>query len=332
MVEIKFPNNVKYILKELNKNGYQAYVVGGAIRDSMLGRNPKDWDIATNAIPDVVEDIFENTIPTGKQYGTISINLNGDIFEVTTYRLETDYDGRRPNVVKFSNSLLDDLKRRDFTINAMAVGMNGVIIDPFNGKKHLKLGLINCVGNAHERIKEDKLRALRAIRFASRYGFTISEDIIDEIVLVDVKQLSSERIRDEFNKIIMSSSPSLWIKFLFEVGLIAKIFPKKGRIIFDINSHKSRWGGLDKIGGVLTSRLAVFFGDIYYSVEGVVETMRSLKYSNKEILNVSNILNHYDSPLNTTKDIKHFIVGVGEENLESVYCSKKQYCYKRTAL
>ena len=319
MTDIKFPSKVIHILEKLNKNGYQAYVVGGAIRDSLLMRNPKDWDIATNAIPDVVENMFNKTIPTGKQYGTISINLDGDIFEVTTYRLETDYDGRRPNVVEFSTNFMDDLKRRDFTINAMAMGMDGVLIDPFNGKEHLELGLIECVGNAHDRIEEDKLRALRAVRFASRYDFTISEDILEEIILVDIKQLSSERIRDEFNKIIMSEFPYRWIKFLLEIGLFTKIFPNKNRATVRMDSNNSTWKGLSKINGGLTGRLAVFFGDVYYCTDDIATIMKSLKYSNNEIADVVRILDHCNDVLDTHSDFKNFIVNVGEENLDKVF-------------
>lgn len=217
------------ILNKLVLSGFEAYFVGGCVRDTLLGRVPKDIDIATNALPDQVEALFEKTIPTGKDYGTITVLEEGEAFEVTTFRLESDYDGRRPKTVAFAKELKEDLQRRDFTINAMAMSPEGKIMDYFNGTEDLKNGILRFVGNPLERIREDKIRILRYVRFMCEYNlkepFT-NEAELEAIKDVDISNLSAERIREEFNKILLSSFPKEGLLKLDELGLLAQIFPE----------------------------------------------------------------------------------------------------------
>lgn len=206
---INLPNNVRYILNRLVTNDYSASVVGGAVRDSIMGRPVHDWDITTSAKPEEVMDIFKDfeIVPTGLQHGTVTIMINGEGYEVTTYRHDGDYsDGRRPDSVSFTNNIVEDLKRRDFTVNAIAYNPWHGFIDPFNGKKDIENEVIRCVGNPYDRFKEDGLRIMRAIRFASQLGFVIEEDT--SYAIHDCKHMldniSKERIQGELVKILSS--------------------------------------------------------------------------------------------------------------------------------
>ncbi len=214
------------ILQTLNAAGYEAYYVGGCVRDICLNKVPKDYDITTNALPDTVEALFENTIPTGKAYGTITVMIEAEAFEVTTYRLESDYDGRRPRAVAFAQTLVEDLSRRDFTMNAMAMDLSGHIQDPFNGQGDLKSGVLRFVGDPLERIREDKIRILRYIRFLCQYNLKPFDEKLLKSDVLDLGQLSAERIREEFNKILLSDCPEVGIKMLEEMGVLKQFFPE----------------------------------------------------------------------------------------------------------
>lgn len=214
----------KTIIRKLNKEGFRAYPVGGCVRDYLLKREVSDIDITTDACPDEIEFVFKDfkTIDIGKRFGTIVVVVNDEPFEVTTFREDGQYEnGRRPNNVIFTDSLINDLKRRDFTINAMAFD-NGEIIDPFDGQKDLNNGIIRAVGNPFDRIDEDVLRILRAIRFASRYDFEI-ESTLKEAMKENTHRLqliSVERIREEIFKIIMADEPVKWLKLMESLGIL----------------------------------------------------------------------------------------------------------------
>ena len=166
-MEIQIPEKVDFILNLLHENEYEAYAVGGCVRDAMLGREPQDWDITTSAQPEQVKALFERTIDTGIQHGTVTVMLGKEGFEVTTYRIDGDYeDGRHPKEVQFTNNLLEDLRRRDFTINAMAYSKETGVVDAFDGLGDLQRHVITCVGDARERFSEDALRILRAVRLS----------------------------------------------------------------------------------------------------------------------------------------------------------------------
>ena len=173
---IKIPPQVEWILKKLRDSGYEAFAVGGCVRDTILNRIPGDWDITTSAKPEEVKAVFRRTVDTGIQHGTVTVMMGKEGYEVTTFRIDGDYtDGRHPDSVTFTPDLIEDLKRRDFTINAMAYNRERGLVDAFGGRKDLEDGVIRCVGAAEERFTEDALRILRAIRFSAQLGFEIEE-------------------------------------------------------------------------------------------------------------------------------------------------------------
>lgn len=227
-MHIKLPEKVKYIISRLEKNGYEAYAVGGCVRDSILDRVPEDWDITTSAKPEEVKKLFQATIDTGLQHGTVTVVIEKEGYEVTTFRLDGDYsDGRHPDRVAFTSSLTEDLKRRDFTINAMAYSENTGLIDRFDGEKDLEDGVIRAVGDAEERFSEDALRMLRAIRFAGQLNFDIAEKTFDAIKKLspDISKVSVERIAKELEKLLLSGNPE-YITLVYEAGIFEVIAPE----------------------------------------------------------------------------------------------------------
>ncbi|MEY8352519.1 hypothetical protein AALB39_04090 [Lachnospiraceae bacterium 54-53] len=225
------PAPVEFILQELNRGGHEAYIVGGCVRDGFLGNDPHDWDICTSATPDKIMEVFpyEKIIPTGLKHGTVTILINDDPYEVTTYRIDGKYtDSRRPDNVYFTDSLVEDLQRRDFTINAMAYSPVSGIIDPFNGQKDLLDGLLRCVGNPDDRFKEDALRILRAMRFAVKYDLTIEQKTFKAMTMNKerLSDISKERITSELEKMLTSGKN---IKGIFTLcsDIISCIFPEQ---------------------------------------------------------------------------------------------------------
>jgi len=228
MDKIVFPDNVSFIINKLNTHGFEAFIVGGCVRDSILGRTPNDWDITTNALPQHIKSIFEKTYDTGIRHGTVSVAVDGENIEVTTYRIDGGYsDHRRPDSVKFTSNLKEDLARRDFTINAIAYHPEEGLVDYFEGLKDLESGVIRAVGDAEQRFHEDALRMLRTIRFSAQLGFNIERATFDAIARSAglIKNISSERIRDEINKILISQNP-MYFDYLYETGLLHHIIPE----------------------------------------------------------------------------------------------------------
>lgn len=228
------PPEVEKIAKTLEKAKFEAYFIGGCVRDLILGKKPKDWDITTNAVPDQIIALFPKTFYENT-YGTVGVvdeeskDETLRVVEVTPYRLETKYsDNRRPDTVHFSNNIEDDLKRRDFTINAIAVSSKGHVVDLYGGQKDIEDRVLRAVGKPEERFREDALRMMRAVRISTELCFTINTDtekaIIDNAELL--KNISKERIRDEFARIIMSESPATGIEILFRLGLLKYIVPE----------------------------------------------------------------------------------------------------------
>ena len=227
-VKIKMPGKVNKIIGVLQEAGFEAYAVGGCIRDSLLGRTPNDWDITTSAKPMEVKALFSHTIDTGIQHGTVTILLDREGFEVTTYRIDGEYeDGRHPKEVSFTGSLEEDLKRRDFTINALAYNETAGLIDIFEGQKDLKDGIIRCVGNAEERFTEDALRMLRAIRFSAQLGYRIEENTLAAIhkLAGNLEKISAERIQTELLKLMVSPHPD-YLRTAYECGVTKVFFPE----------------------------------------------------------------------------------------------------------
>lgn len=218
-VPIEIPKDVAYVIETLESKGYEAFIVGGCVRDSLLGRIPKDWDITTNALPLDVFNIFKglglNVIETGLKHGTVTVMINHAGYEVTTYRIDGEYeDNRHPKEVKFVSDITKDLARRDLTINSMAYNFEKGLVDPFNGLKDLNNKFIRCVGEPKDRFNEDALRMMRAIRFSAQLGFNIDYKIDQAIwnseLYKTLDNISKERIREEFNKILLSDSNKIY--------------------------------------------------------------------------------------------------------------------------
>ena len=227
-MHITLPTKVKQIISKLEKADFEAYAVGGCVRDSILGRSPEDWDITTSAKPEEVKRLFNATIDTGLQHGTVTVVIEKEGFEVTTFRLDGDYtDGRHPDRVAFTSSLTEDLRRRDFTINAMAYSEKRGLIDEFDGERDLEDGVIRAVGDACERFSEDALRMLRAIRFAGQLNFKIADETFDAIkeLSQNIAKVSVERIAKELEKLLLSGNPE-YIALVYETGIFSVIAPE----------------------------------------------------------------------------------------------------------
>lgn len=345
-INIEVPAPVNYIIQELEKCGHEAYMVGGCVRDSVLGRKPHDYDICTSAAPDEILKAFPNEeiIPTGLQHGTITILINKEPFEVTTYRIDGDYsDNRRPDNVTFTKNLVEDLRRRDFTINAMAYNPKTGLIDPFNGMEDIKYKKIRCVGSAEDRFNEDALRILRAIRFEAQLGFAGFPETMFEIdrQYERLKNISVERINSEFCKIVASN------QFCVELVLYPDVFslfipelkdmigfqqdnPYHAYDVFDHTVHAIEKCESDD----LIVRLAVFFHDFWkphsyqdgedgirhFKGHGKVSSditdtiMKRLRFDNETRNNVVELVYYHDATFEVGKKyVKRWLNKIGEK-------------------
>nr|WP_318682943.1 CCA tRNA nucleotidyltransferase [uncultured Acetatifactor sp.] len=227
-MKIEMPKKAKHIIETIQRAGFEAYIVGGCVRDSLLGREPEDWDITTSAKPWQIKEMFDRTIDTGIQHGTVTVMLDKEGFEVTTYRIDGKYeDGRHPREVIFTPSLIEDLKRRDFTINAMAYNEEGGLIDVFGGLRDMEEKTIRCVGAPKERFSEDALRIMRAIRFSAQLGYGIEKRTKEAIRVMSpaLKGISAERIQVELVKLIISPHPD-YLREAYETGVTKVILPE----------------------------------------------------------------------------------------------------------
>jgi len=225
---IRMPVPVRKIIDRLEREGYEAYAVGGCVRDSLLGKQPSDWDITTSARPEQVKALFSNVVDTGIRHGTVTVVLAHTGYEVTTYRIDGEYeDNRHPKQVTFTSRLVDDLERRDFTINAMAYNDRSGIVDKFGGIEDLKQGIIRCVGDPEARFSEDALRMLRAVRFSATLGYGIEERTKNAIgkLAPNLKAVSAERIQVELVKLVRSPHPD-YLRLAYETGITAVILPE----------------------------------------------------------------------------------------------------------
>lgn len=227
-MNIQMPVHVKNIINTLQQEGFEAYAVGGCVRDSILGRTPEDWDITTSALPSQVKMLFKRTVDTGIEHGTVTVMFDKEGYEVTTYRIDGEYtDNRHPKEVTFTPNLLEDLKRRDFTINAMAYNEEAGLIDAFDGLNDIKEQVIRCVGNPFERFFEDALRIMRAVRFSAQLGYRIENKTWEAVTELapTLQKISPERIRVELVKLITSTNP-YYLKKAYECGITKVIFPE----------------------------------------------------------------------------------------------------------
>ena len=321
MVRIALPKDVKHIIDVLMENGYEAYAVGGCVRDSILGREPGDWDITTSALPMQVKGLFRRTVDTGIQHGTVTVMLGRNGYEVTTYRIDGKYeDSRHPESVEFTPKLEEDLKRRDFTINAMAYNDEHGIVDIFDGVGDLQRKIIRCVGNAHDRFDEDALRILRAVRFSAQLGFGIEENTAGAAkeLAVNLKRISSERIHTEFNKMLKSPHPD-YFSVADAIGIMEIVLPEYHVMSAE---DKAFVGALAKECACLLPEryAAMLFMSGRYSEEGPADTakrvLKRLKLDNDTINTASMLLRF--GMLEITDDeprIRHIIYETGDKNI-----------------
>lgn len=348
-------DEVIYLIDKLNENGFEAYVVGGAVRDYLLKREINDIDLTTSAKPDDIQRIFscDKTLDLGKKYGTIKVRVkeDGNFYEITTFRTEKNYDGRKPREVKFSKSLEDDLTRRDFTINAMCMDKKGNIYDFFLGREDLRDKIIRVIGDANLRFSEDYLRLIRGVRFATELNFTIEDESKKAIKAYasNLEKISAERIRAEFDKILLSDYPSLGMNLLLRTGLLTYIFPELVKMAgfdqknpfhkYDLWTHTMRT--LEGMPRDLELRLSSLFHDIgkiytqtiksdgtasYYnhakiSAEICNKSLKRLKYPNRTVEAVCMLVNMHMDSMNkySEKRVKRLLNKLGEERLKKLF-------------
>lgn len=332
-LNIRVPGAVKEILHTLKANGYEAYIVGGCVRDAVLGVEPQDWDITTSALPLQVKSLFSNTVDTGIQHGTVMVIRKGCGYEVTTYRIDGEYkDGRHPEKVTFTRSLEEDLKRRDFTINAFAWDPETGIVDLFDGLSDLENRLIRCVGDPNERFEEDALRIMRAVRFSAQLSFRIEEETLKAIGnhVQNLKAVSMERIRVEFEKTLLSRNPEK-VSLFAELKMVPYLIPDPqiARKCFDpaLSGFYAKADGEEQRRKVL--RLAVFFRNL--SPEESHRALRLMKYDNKTISLVCGIIKNKDGKIPDDRiAVKRMLSETGEELFDLILAFRKIFADDET--
>lgn len=347
---INLPGGVHVILNALNTAGYEAFIVGGCVRDSFMGRVPKDWDITTSARPEKVKGLFAHTYDTGIQHGTVTVRIGQESYEVTTYRVDGAYtDHRRPDTVSFSTNLREDLLRRDFTINAMAYHPKSGIIDHYHGREDLRDHIIRCVGSPADRFREDALRMLRAVRFAAQLDFSLEPNTREAIRLLSptIAHVSWERIRDELNKVIISDHPEM-VEEICQLGLMHHILPEweaclntpqntpyhkytVGRHMIETMKHIEqdpvlRWTmflhdiGKPAVRTTDPDGTDHFIGHIEKSVQIADQAMRRLKFDNASRNRILQLIRYHEIPsVSSEKDMRSMAAEAGPELMEDLF-------------
>lgn len=313
MNTIQPPKYVIHILNTLERSGYEARLVGGCVRDTLLHRRPNDWDVATAAAPEAVTELFERTVPTGIRHGTVTVLYGGSACEVTTYRVEGAYsDHRRPDSVRFTSRLEEDLSRRDFTVNAMAMDASLAITDPFGGREDLSRRLIRCVGDARERFTEDALRMLRAVRFAAQLDFALDSAALEAIAGCAplCSALSPERVAAELRAVLASRDPDMvWL--MADLGLLnAWLTPREG--------ERTHLGALPRC-----ARLAHFCSDLSRcgSITSTDTFLRSLRMDTRSVKTCSAAAEIIASG---SRDYKRLLRDYGEDAVLAAYPKRRR--------
>lgn len=363
---LKLPNNVDKILNMLNNAGYEAFAVGGCVRDAMLGIEPNDWDITTSAQPAEIKEVFSSyrTIDIGEAHGTIGVLIDDVVYEITTYRIDGDYaDKRHPDSVSFAKTIEEDLSRRDFTVNAMAYNNEKGIVDPFNGQADLKYKALRCVGDPDTRFNEDALRILRGLRFASVYNFGIESKTAASIIRnrLLLNDISEERIASEFNKLLCGDN----VKYILSryKDVFSVFFPEiVSTFDFAQNTphhNKTVWRHITASVSFIEPdellRLVMFLHDVgkplalrtdskgidhfkghnHFGAVLAKNALERLKYPRKTIDDVCVLIEYHDVRFNEDKrKIKHVLNIIGKENFERLLKIqladiKAQSMYKR---
>lgn len=353
-MNIVLPDSVKKILYTLEENGYEGYAVGGCVRDALLGRMPQDWDITTNAKPLQVKALFPRTIDTGLQHGTVTVMLDHVGYEVTTYRIDGEYeDGRHPKEVCFTGSLSDDLMRRDFTINAMAYNETEGLVDLFGGRKDLESGVICCVGEPKERFSEDALRMMRAIRFSAQLGFTIEKNTFAAIreLAPTIQRISAERIRTELLKTLTSAYP-YDVRLFYETGLSGYFLPELDRMMetkqnnphhcYSVGEHVLHSLGEVPADKVLRLTMLLhdvakphckttdeagidhFHGHPFQGAEIARKILRRLRMDNETTARVTQLIRwHDDNPPLTERNVRRAVCRAGVAQYPDLFAVKR---------
>lgn len=343
-MKIELPKKVQMIIQNLQLHGYEAYAVGGCVRDSILARRPEDWDITTSAKPEEIKKLFRRTVDTGIEHGTVTVLIGKDSFEVTTYRIDGVYeDSRHPKEVIFTNQLEEDLRRRDFTINAMAYNDEVRLVDAFGGMKDLNHHLIRCVGNAEERFSEDALRILRAVRFSAQLDFPIEEQTAEAVkkLTPSLKNISAERIQVELVKLLTSNHPEK-IQDAYNLGITKIILPEWDAMVgveqktphhkYDVAEHTLH--ALKNVKKDKILRLTMLFHDMgkpsmkttdekgvdhfkghaLVSEEIARKILRRLKFDNDTVKKVTRLVCYHDYRIEATpKNVRRAMNRIGVE-------------------
>ncbi|MCR5099479.1 MAG: CCA tRNA nucleotidyltransferase [Lachnospiraceae bacterium] len=345
-MQIALPDPVKKVIGILEEHGYEAYAVGGCVRDSIMGVTPHDWDVTTSALPQEVKSCFDRTFDTGIEHGTVTVRMYGQSFEVTTYRVDGDYeDGRHPNDVTFTASLEEDLKRRDFTINAMAYSDRGGLVDLFGGADDIASRVIRCVGDPRERFSEDALRMLRALRFSAQLDFEIDPRTLDAIreLSPTLEKISAERITAEMVRLITSDHPER-IETVYDTGLTAVFFPEWDEMMatpqhhhhhcYDVGHHTIEV--MKHVSADRVMRLTAMLHDVAKPIcrktdpqgedhfvghpqlgaDMARDILRRFKMDNATIDHVCTLVRHHDErPTPTRRNIRRLMSRVGAEHM-----------------
>ncbi len=351
---IRLPEKVRHIIGRLAGAGHEAYAVGGCVRDSILGREPGDWDITTSATPEEVKGLFPRTVDTGIRHGTVTVLCGREGFEVTTYRIDGEYeDMRHPGDVTFTRSLLEDLRRRDFTINAMAYSEAGGLVDEFDGMGDLEKGIVRCVGDPAERFSEDALRMMRAVRFGAQLGFSIESGTRDAICRLsgNLSRISAERIRDELVKLLVSGHPDE-MRTVYETGMSRVFLPEFDDMMDTPQNNKHHCYNVGEhtlvalchIRADRVLRLAMLLHDVgkprckSRDEEGIYhfyghpevgarmagEILRRLKFDNETIRRVTPLIVwHDDRPPLEEREVRHAIHRIGMEQFPALFEVKR---------
>lgn len=308
-MNLQIPSKVSRILDTLAVSGYEAYAVGGCIRDTVLGRTPDDWDITTSARPEEVKKLFRRTVDTGLQHGTVTVLLGDDSYEVTTYRIDGAYeDHRHPTEVLYASLLSEDLMRRDFTINAMAYNPDIGLVDLYGGIEDLQKKVIRCVGNPVERFTEDALRIMRAVRFSAQLGFSIENDTNAALhrLAPTLVHVSKERIQVELLKLLMSQNPH-YVERLESAGILKVILPELcGKVDASLLLH------LQRMPADRYLRLAALL--LPLGEQTARRVLRDLKFDNATILAVGKLIRWYGKEIQPDmRDMRWALYEIGDE-------------------
>ncbi|MBQ7600553.1 MAG: CCA tRNA nucleotidyltransferase [Lachnospiraceae bacterium] len=310
---MKLPETVEMILDILRRAGYPAYAVGGCVRDTILCREPNDWDITTSARPEEVKKCFRRTVDTGIAHGTVTVMIRKKGYEVTTFRIDGQYgDARHPDNVVFTSDLREDLLRRDFTINAMAYSHESGLVDPFGGQEDLRKKIVRAVGVPVERFTEDALRVLRCVRFAAQLGFSIDPKTYDAAKELsrNLEKISAERIREEFLKILLSAHPDYTAK-LQEIGAMPFIYPSYR----EIQNEAERALLLAPADKVLRLTAFLYQG----GVKDAEAFFDRLKFDNDTRNRVLHLIRHKDAALEAEpKSLRKFLSVFGKEDVDKI--------------